>query len=83
MVLCIHDTTLFRSRSFRCQEVIDVFHVFFNIPTIEKLSFHLSHVSILGSMKCGKTRNDFLTLMHQKNINLKMIMQKNSAKRPV
>ena len=65
------------------EEVIDVFHVFFNIPTIEKLSFHLSHVSILGSMKCGKTRNDFLTLMHQKNINLKMIMQKNSAKRPV
>ena len=39
-------------------EVIDVFCEKFYIPTIEKLSFHLDHVSILGSMKFGKTKND-------------------------
>ena len=41
------------------EEVIDVFHEFFYIPTIEKLSFHLAHVRIIGSMECGKTINDF------------------------
>ena len=25
---------------------------------MEKFRFHLAHVSILGSMECGKTRND-------------------------
>ena len=39
------------------EKVIDVFHENFYIPTIEKLSFHLDHVRILGSMECGKTRN--------------------------
>ena len=38
------------------EEVIDVFQ-FFLIPTIEKLSFHLDHFTILGSMECGKTKN--------------------------
>ena len=33
-------------------------------PTIEKLSFHLALVRILGSMECRKTRNIFLTIMH-------------------
>ena len=31
-------------------EVIDVFHEKYYIPTIEKLQFHLAHVQILGSM---------------------------------
>ena len=41
------------------KEVIDVFHNKFYIPTIEKLSFHLSRVRIIGSMECEKIRNDF------------------------
>ena len=41
------------------EEVIDVFHNKFYIPTREKLSFFLSHVSIIGSMECGRTRNDY------------------------
>ena len=39
------------------EEVIYVFHEKNYIPTIEKLSFNLAHVSILGSMECGKTSN--------------------------
>ena len=42
------------------QEVMDVFHEKYYIPTIEKLTFHLDHVSNIGSMECGKTRNYFL-----------------------
>ena len=38
------------------EEVINVFHCFL-IHAIEKNSFHLSYVRILGSMKCGNTRN--------------------------
>ena len=41
------------------EEVIDVFIGNFYIPTIEKLSFRLARVRILGLMECGKTRNDF------------------------
>ena len=41
------------------EEVIDIFHVKIYIPTIEKLSYYLAHVRIIGSMECGKTRNDF------------------------
>ena len=41
------------------EEVIDVVHTNIYIPTIEKLSFNLVHVRIIGSMECGKTRNDF------------------------
>ena len=33
------------------EEVIYVFREFFYIPTIEKLSFHMAHVSIIGSME--------------------------------
>ena len=39
------------------EEVIDVDHKKYYIPTIEKLPFHLACVIILGSMECGKTRN--------------------------
>ena len=39
------------------EEVTDVFHDKFHIPTIEKLLFHLSRVRIIGSMEYGKTRN--------------------------
>ena len=39
------------------EEVIYVFHEKNYIPTIEKLSFNLAHVSILGSTECGKTSN--------------------------
>ena len=41
------------------EEEIDVFHNIFYIPKIEKLSFHISHVRIIGSMECGKTRNEY------------------------
>ena len=41
------------------EEVINVFHER-KKPTIEKLSFHLAHFRILGSMECGRTINDFL-----------------------
>ena len=41
------------------KEDIDVFHKIFYIPTIEKLSFHISHVRIIGSMECRKTRNEY------------------------
>ena len=43
-----------------CEEVIDVFHNKFYIPTIEKLSFRLAHVRVLGSMGYGRTRNHCL-----------------------
>ena len=39
--------------------------------TIENLSFHISHVSILGSMECGKTQNDFHDIASNIYINLK------------
>ena len=38
------------------EEVIDVLNNKFYIVKIEKLSFYLAHVRILGSMECGKTR---------------------------
>ena len=38
---------------------IDGFHDIVYIPTIEKLSFHISHVRIIGSMECRKTRNEY------------------------
>ena len=41
------------------EEVIDVFHEKYYIPAIEKLSFNLAHVRLIGSMECGKTRNIF------------------------
>ena len=37
------------------------------ISTIEKLSFHLYHVRILGSMEGGKTVNDFFRANASKN----------------
>ena len=39
------------------EEVIDVFHKKIHIPRMEILSFNLSCVGILGSIKCGKTKN--------------------------
>ena len=41
------------------KEVIDVLHEIFYIPTIGKLSFHLDHVRILGSMECGNAKKYF------------------------
>ena len=38
------------------------------ITTIEKLSFNLDHVRIIGSMECGKTRNDCFHGYSLKNI---------------
>ena len=40
------------------EEVIDVFHDKGCIPTIEKLSFNLAYVRIIGSMEYWKTIND-------------------------
>ena len=36
------------------EEIIDYFHNNFYIHRIEKLSLHISHVIILGSMECKK-----------------------------
>ena len=41
------------------EEVIDIFHNKFYIPTLEYLSFHLSNAYFFGSMQCGKTRNEY------------------------
>ena len=45
------------------EEVIDVFHEKMYIPTLEKISFDLANVSIIGSMEFGNTRNYFFTIM--------------------
>ena len=51
------------------EEVIYCFHGNFSItPTIEKLSFQISRVSIIGSMEYGKTRNDFFRSNASKTI---------------
>ena len=66
------------------EEVIYVCHEIFYILTIEKLSFHLADVRIIGLMECGKTRNDcFLSYASINNVKFKRIIQKNSEKRPV
>ena len=38
--------------------IIYFFHEKIFIPTTEKLAFHIAHFVILGSMDCGKTKND-------------------------
>ena len=40
------------------EEITDALNGKYYIPTIAKLSFHLAHVRIIGSMECGKNRND-------------------------
>ena len=58
------------------EEAIDVFHDKFYIPTIEKLSFQIELVRILGSMECGKTINYcFRASASKKNIKFKNIMR--------
>ena len=42
-----------------------------NIPKIEKYSFHLARVRIIGSMEYGKTRNYFSAIMNQKLFKVK------------
>ena len=34
-------------------------------------SFHISHVRIIASMECGKTRNYFSAIMHKKQFKVK------------
>ena len=66
------------------EEVVDVFHENIYIPTIEKLSFYLAHIRILGSMECGNTINDFFHAnASTKYIKSKEIMQKKSSKQLV
>ena len=52
------------------EEFMDIFHENNYIPTIEKLQYHLSYVSIIASMECRRTRNGSF---HESktNINLK------------
>ena len=38
--------------------IIDVFHEKICIPKIEKLSFNIAHVRIIGPVECDKTIND-------------------------
>ena len=49
------------------EEYIDVFHKIFYIPTLEKWSFHISHVRNIGSMECRKTRNQYFQEFYAKN----------------
>ena len=66
------------------EEVIYVFHERKYIPKIEKLSFYLADVKVLGSMKYGKTINDYLHDSASKNnIKLKEYCASNSFKQPV
>ena len=61
-----------------------MFFMIFKYSYNKKLSFHISHVRIHGSMECGKTISYCLrSNASKKYIKLKMIMPKNSAKRPV
>ena len=66
------------------EEVIDVFHEKYHIPTLEKLPFHLNHARILGYMERGKTRNDFFH-GNASNIYIKLknYYAEKSAKQPV
>ena len=41
------------------EEVINVFHEKIYTPTIEKVSFHLDRVRIIGSVEFGKTKNGY------------------------
>ena len=65
------------------EEVVEVFHKYVYIPTIEKLSFHLAHVRILGSMEYGKNINDCFCANASKKIyiNFKKDHVENLAKR--
>ena len=57
---------------FFTRELLMSFLKYIYIPTTEKLSFHIAHVRILGSIKSGKTRNDFFhNTASKNNINLK------------
>ena len=38
------------------EELIESFHSKFYIHAVEKLSFHIAHVRIIGSLECGNTR---------------------------
>ena len=59
------------------EEVIYAFHEKHYIPTIEKLSYHLVHVIILGSMEYFKTINDFFHANASKNnIKFKILCRK-------
>ena len=49
------------------KEVIDVFPKKCYILTIEKLSFYLDHVSIIGPMERGKAIHNFFKIMNLKN----------------
>ena len=53
------------------EEVIDVFHNKFYITAIEKVSSHIFHVRIVGSMECVKNSNDSFIKIYGKN-NLKL-----------
>ena len=40
------------------EEVIDVFHNKFYIPTIDDLTINIAYIRIISSMECGNTIND-------------------------
>ena len=65
------------------KEVVDVFNNKFYIPTIEKLSFHIAHVRIIGSMEFRKTKTYFLIKIYGNNIKLKRCHTEKPAKQLV
>ena len=46
------------------EDFMDIFNDKIYIPTIEKLSFDLAHVRILGSTENGNNRNYFYMIIH-------------------
>ena len=73
---------IIKAKMFLYEEIIDFFDEFFYIPTIEKLSFHLAHVRIIGSIECGKTINYcFHDNESKENINLEKYYSEKSSKK--
>ena len=64
-LLCLHDpyslqpTNLYTRKDIVIMEIsISYFHTSFYIPEIQRLSFHLPHVRILGTHYCVNTRRE-------------------------
>ena len=56
------------------EEVIDVFHNTFYIPTIENWKFNIAHIRILDSTEYGRTGNDYYQVNTVKIFEVKEIL---------
>ena len=58
-----------------------MFFFFFNVTTIEKFSFHIDNVRMIGSTECGNTKNDSSQENTRKNdLKLRKYYAENSVK---